>query len=348
LRKLWVGALAIVGVVAALFVIAELRQGKDAMPLPGTALRELGVRRGVLPGTAVRAVEMRNNRAYRQLIAQQFSVLTPENEMKWGVVEPERGTFQFDDGDYIVEQAEKAGQIVRGHTLIFEAQLPGWVATLDRRELAKATKAHISRVVGHWAGRVAVWDVVNEPITDAGGLKRTPFHEKLGPGHIATAFRVARRADPKAKLHINEIGAEAIGPKSDRLYEVVRDLRARGVPIDGVGFQVHANLAGLPPTFVANLRRFAALGVEIAITEADVALKLPPSAADLRAQARVYRDIVRSCRAVKACRYLTVWGFTDGRSWISETQPGSGAATLLDAQLRPKPAFDAFQRALSR
>jgi len=171
--------------------------------------------------------------------------------------------------------------------------LSGWVYALDRRELAKATEEHIRRLVGHWAGRVAVWDVVNEPITERGGLKRTPFERKLGPGHIATAFRIAQRADPKAKLHINETGAEGIGPKSDRLYELVRDLRARGVPIDGVGFQVHTTLGGLPSTFVDNLRRFAALGVEIAITEADVSIKLPPSAADLRAQARVRRHRAR-------------------------------------------------------
>ena len=330
-----------------LWLVAELRQGGDAKPLPGPALRELGLPRGILVGTAVRAGEMRANRAYRRLITQQFSTVTPENEMKWELVEPQRGSFEFDDGDHIVEQAEKAGQAVRGHTLIFDHQLPGWVATLDRRQLGRATEEHIRRVVGRWAGRIAVWDVVNEPLTDRGGLKRTPFLRKLGPGYIAAAFRAAQRADPKAKLHINEVGAEAVGPKSDRLYEIVRGLRAQGVQIDGVGFEMHVNLAGLPPTFVDNLRRFAALGVEIAITEADVALKLPPSAADLRGQARVYGDIVRGCRAVSACRYLTFWGFTDGRSWIAQAQPGHGAATLLDEKLQPKPAFGSVQGALS-
>lgn len=335
-----------VGVLVVLLV-AQVRQGGDAKPLPGTPLRELGRQRGIQVGTAVRGQHMRDNRAYRQLIAQQFAIVTPENEMKWANVEPERGTFKFENGDYIVGKAADADQAVRGHTLIFDAQLPPWVQTLDRNELARATEEHIRRVVGRWAGRIAVWDVVNEPITDQGALKRTPFQRKLGAGHIAMAFRVAQRADPKAKLHVNEIGAEGIGPKSDRLYALVRDLKAQGVPIDGVGFQVHLNLGGLPPTFVDNLRRFAALGVEIAITEADVALKLPPSARDLRAQARSYADVVRSCRAVRACRYLTVWGFTDGRSWIS-LQPGMGAATLLDEQLRPKPAFTAVQRALAR
>jgi endo-1,4-beta-xylanase len=102
----------------------------------------------------------------------------------------------------------------------------------------------------------------------------------------------------------------------------------------------------VPPSFVANMRRFRALGLDVAITEADVALALPPTAADLRAQAEIYATIVRSCLQVR-CASLTFWGYTDGRSWISETQAGMGAATLLDAQLRPKPAFFAVQRALS-
>jgi endo-1,4-beta-xylanase len=145
---------------------------------------------------------------------------------------------------------------------------------------------------------------------------------------------------------MNEIGAEGINAKSDRLYAIVRQLKAGGVPLDGVGFQVHANLRGVPPTFVDNMRRFEALGLEIHITEADVGLRLPVTAGKLRGQAGVYKRIVSDCLAVKACKSLTFWGFTDGRSWIPETQPGMGAATLLDEQLMPKPAFFSVQRAL--
>ncbi len=339
-----IGAVALV----VLFVVGEkLRQGGDAKPLPGTALRDLADKRSMYIGTAVRADVLQHNLAYRQLVAAQFNSVTAENEMKWAIVEPERGRFDFKFADQIVAFADKAGQAIRGHALVFHSQLPGWVDGLSPAQLRTATEEHIRRTMGHFRGRVAVWDVVNEAITDRGGLRRSPFL-RLGPDYIADAFRSARRADPKAKLHINEVGADGINPKSDRLYEIVRSLKARGVPIDGVGFQMHVNLAGVPPTYVANLRRFAALGLDIAITEADVGLKLPPGAADLRAQARVYRTIVRGCLAVSACRSLTFWGFTDGRSWIPETQPGMGDATLLDKQLRPKPAFGVVQRELQR
>jgi endo-1,4-beta-xylanase len=266
--------------------------------------------------------------------------------MKWEAVEPERGKFDFAAADAIVDRARQAGQKIRGHTLVWHFQLPGWVRELGPGELESALREHIAREVGHFKDDVSVWDVVNEPISDRGGLRPSVFERRLGPGFIALAFRLAHQADPDARLYLNEIGAEGINAKSNRLYEVVSRLRRDGVPIDGLGFQVHSNLAGLPGDFVENMRRFAALGLEIAITEADVGLKLPPSAQDLAAQARIYEQIVDSCLTV-SCKSLTLWGFTDGRSWIPETQAGMGAATLLDESLRPKPAFTAVQQALA-
>ncbi len=331
--------------VVALFVGYVVRGGKDAEPLPGTPLRDAAKARGLELGTAVRGDVLERNRAYRQTVAAQFSTVTPENEMKWSAIQPERGEFEFGAADDIVERARDARQKVRGHTLVWHAQLPVWVRDLDRAELRQATREHIRTVMEHYDEDVGVWDVVNEPIDDRGGLRESVFMRRLGPGFIEDAFRTARAADRDAKLYLNEIGAEGINAKSNRMYEIVRGLKEGGVPIDGVGFQTHANLDGLPGDFVQNMQRFAALGLDIAITEADVGLPLPADAAKLDAQAAIYREIVRACRAVD-CRSLTFWGFTDGRSWISETQAGMGAATLLDEQLRPKPAFGAVQRAL--
>jgi endo-1,4-beta-xylanase len=342
LRTIAVGAMFVVAVFAAAYLA---RGGADAKPLPGTPLRVLGKQRGIEVGTAVRGEVLKRNRAYRQVAAAQFSSVTPENRMKWDFIEPSRGEFNFDPADDLVDTAREAGQKVRGHTLVWFFQLPDWVKELAPAQLRQAMREHIRRLVAHFADDVGVWDVVNEPITDRGAVRPSVFERRLGPGFIADAFRTARTADADAKLYLNEIGAEGINPKSDRLYELVRDLKAQGVPIDGVGFETHTNLDGLPPDFVANMRRFRALGLDVSITEADVALKLPASASDLRRQAGIYTEIVRDCLAVQ-CRSLTFWGFTDGRSWISETQPGMGAATLLDEQLRPKPAFLAVQQAL--
>ena len=339
-----VGALVVlVAVVGGIYVV---RGGGDAKPLPGTPLKQLANKRGFEIGTAVRGDALKRIRAYRQLVDAQFSTVTPENEMKWDVVEPERGKFEFAAADDIVRRADEAGQKMRGHTLVWHAQVPGWVRALGPTELRQATREHIRAVVGRWDREVGVWDVVNEPIADSGRLRQSVFMRRLGPGFIADAFRTARAADGDAKLYLNEIGADGINAKSDRLYAIVRDLKAEGVPIDGVGFQSHVNLNGLASGFVENLQRFRALGLDVAITEADVGVKVPPSAEDLRAQAEIYAQIVRACLTVK-CASLTFWGFTDKYSWISETQPGMGAATLLDEKLMPKPAFGAVQRALS-
>ena len=250
---------------------------------------------------------LKSTRAYRELVAQQFASLTPENEMKWELVEPERGEFDFGPGDDIVEApARRRPAGARAHARSGTSQYPGWVKELGPKRPAAATKKHIRRSSGTTRERGRRLGRRQRVVADDGGLRESLFLRRLGPGFIAGAFRAARAADPKAKLYINEIGAESIGPKSNRLYEVVRGLKAANVPIDGVGFQVHSNLRGLPDTFVANMQRFKALGLDIAITEADVGLKLPPSEADLRAQARIYAQIVRACEAVK-CASLTFW-----------------------------------------
>ena len=322
------------------------RPGQDAKPLPGPSLRALAEERGRRVGTAVRAEPLRDDLAYRQVVAGEFSSVTPENEMKWDAVQAEPGRFEYAAADEIVGTALKYGQQARGHTLVWHSQLPDWVRALGPEQLRRAMREHVGRVVGHFGGRVAAWDVVNEAVSDRGELRPSVFLRRLGTGYVAEAFRAAREASPEPKLYINDFGIEGINPKSDRLYALVRELKAQGVPIDGVGFQMHVNLRGVPDSFVDNLRRFAALGVELALTEADVALRLPATPARRRVQARVFAEAVRGCLAVDPCRSLTFWGFTDSRSWISETRAGFGAATLLNDELRPKPAYRAVQRAL--
>jgi endo-1,4-beta-xylanase len=330
-------------------VAIKNKEGPPAQPLPGGPLRTLAHARGIAIGTAVDAGALRNEPGYRTDVAQEFSSVTPENAMKWAVIEPERGKYAFGDADEIVSFATAHDQQVRGHTLVWWNQLPDWLSNgnLPVDQLRQVMREHIRTVMERYRGRVGTWDVVNEPFEDNGSLRASVWQRTLGDGWIEDAFRTARTAVPGAKLYLNEIGAEAIGPKSDALYRLVSDLRGHGVPIDGVGFQAHVNLRGVPATFLANMRRFAALGVDVAITEADVALREPASARSLAAQAGVYRRLVLDCLAMRACRSLTVWGFTDRHSWIPMASPGFDSATLLDAELRPKPAYRAVVRALS-
>jgi endo-1,4-beta-xylanase len=338
-------AAAAFAVVVLVIAAIQHRRGPDAKPLPGPSLKVAAGERYV--GTAVDAVALDREPGYRKVLWQQFDAVTPENAMKWAVVEPEQGKTDWSGADALVDFARTHGQRVRGHALVWHVQYPEWIKDLPAAKLRTTVRRHIATEVGRYKGRVADWDVANEVVADDGSLRPSIFLNRLGPGYIARAFRDAHAADPAARLWINEIGAEPVGPKSDRLYALVRQLRGAGVPVDGVGFQGHFSLEGVPPTFRANLERFAALGVKVAITELDVALPVPASDDALRRQAGIYADAAGACHAVPACVGVTVWGFTDRHSWIPSNQPGSGAATLLDGELRAKPAFRAFGAALA-
>lgn len=319
------------------------RNGPSAKSLPGAPLKQLATKWGITAfGTAVDDTALTREPGYRTDLAREFSSLTPENGMKWGAVEPTRGKFEWGAADRAVDFAQKHHMAVRGHTLVWHNQIPAWLTDgkFGRAELRRILRDHITLEMKRYRGRVAVWDVANEVVGDDGRLRHSLWLDTLGPSYIEDAYRWARAADPEAKLYLNEIGADTLGVKSDRLYELARSLKVKGL-LDGVGFQAHLNLNGVPPDMRDNLRRFTALGLKVAITEADVSLQQPAGDAQLKVQADVYSELVRTCIAVDGCTSFTVWGFTDRHSWIPDSSPGYGSATLLDDELRPKPAYRA-------
>lgn len=343
-------AFIVAATVGAVIKAVHERHGPSAKSLPGAPLKVLARDRGIRAfGTAVDDTALRRESGYRTDLAREFSSLTPENAMKWAAVEPERGDLQWGAADRAVDFAVKHHMSVRGHTLVWHNQLPAWLGNgkWTRAALSRVLHDHISAEMRRYRGRVRVWDVDNEVVGDDGKLRDSLWLKVLGPGYIEDSYRWARAADPGARLYLNEIGADAVGPKSDRLYELARQLKRKGL-LDGVGFQAHLNLNGVPPTMRENLRRFAALGLRVAITEADVALLQPAGKAQLNVQADVYGELVRTCLVVDGCDSFTLWGFTDRHSWIPDSSPGYGSATLLDGELRAKPAYDAVADALRR
>jgi len=270
--------------------------------------------------------------------------------MKWDPIEKTRGAEDFSGGDAIAAYAAAHGMQLKGHALVWHQAVPSWVGGLDADTLRVELERHIRSVASHYAGRVLAWDVVNEAIDDNGfGLRNSVFRQKLGDGYIAEAFRVAHEADPHALLFYNDYGGEGLGGKSDAIYALVRDLRAQGVPIDGVGLQMHIRAAAPPADgdVAANMRRLAALGLKVNISEMDVRVGDTGTPASLAAQKAVYHALVGVCVAEPACHAVTFWGFTDAHSWIY-SQYGPDAPLLFDAQYAAKPAFygvlDAFMR----
>lgn len=328
----------------------------------GPPLRILAERAGIKIGAAV-APECLDETAYAETLGREFNQLVPENQLKWEHVHPTEDGYNFAPADRIVAFAESHGIQVRGHALVWHNQVPPWLTARrwGRRELIAILEDHIDTVVSHYAGRIQCWDVVNEVIDDCWlgflgcGLRPTFWREMIGDDYITRAFTLAHTADPGAKLFINDYSAEEINAKSNALYALVRDLKMRGVPIDGVGFQLHLRQAqGFDfDSFEQNLQRFIALGVEIHFTEVDVAIAGEVNQEKLEQQAVIYQRLMMIARRYPQVTAFLTWGVTDKYSWLPwfarevmhSTQP-YGCGLLFDEQYRPKPAYFALREAL--
>jgi endo-1,4-beta-xylanase len=316
----------------------------------GSTLRQLAKPTGVRIGTAVDTSALANDATYRTLVAQQFNSVTPENVMKWEVVQPKRHRYDFTEADKLVAFARANKQKVRGHTLVWHSQLPSWLTngTWTKKELRSILREHIRTEVGHFRGKIWAWDVVNEAFNEDGTLRDTLFLRTLGPSYIADAFRWAHRADPKAILFYNDYNIEGRNAKSDAVYALLQELRAEGVPIQGFGVQGHLSTEyDLPNDMPGNLHRFGKLGLRTAVTEADVRITLPVSAAERLAQSAGYSYMLQSCLLERSCISFTVWGFTDKYSWVPHTFPGEGSANLYTEQYEAKAAYEALRRDLA-
>ncbi|MFF9769063.1 non-reducing end alpha-L-arabinofuranosidase family hydrolase [Streptomyces sp. NPDC014636] len=285
-------------------------------------------------GAAVAAGRLGDG-TYTSVLDREFNSVTPENEMKWDTTEPSRGSFNFGPADQIVNRATSRGQRVRGHTLVWHSQLPGWVGSItDAGTLRSVMSNHITTLMNHYRGRIHSWDVVNEAFADDGSGRHRPsvFQNLLGDGFIEQAFRTARAADPSARLCYNDYGIEDWNAaKTQGVYRMVRDFKARGVPIDCVGFQAHFGTGGPPAGFRTTLSNFAALGVDVQITELDIAQASPAA----------YANTVKACMNVARCTGITVWGIRDSDSWRSGENP-----LLFDRNGNKKPAYQSVLTAL--
>ncbi|GAA3625429.1 endo-1,4-beta-xylanase [Streptomyces chitinivorans] len=308
-------------------------------------LGELAEAKGRYFGSATDNPELSDTQ-YTRILGSEFGQITVGNTMKWQYTEPSRGRFDYTAAEEVVDLAESNGQSVRGHTLVWHNQLPSWVGDVPAGELLGVMRDHITHEVDHFKGRLAHWDVVNEAFEEDGSRRQSVFQQKIGDSYIAEAFKAARAADPDVKLYYNDYNIEGIGPKSDAVYEMVKSFKAQGVPIDGVGMQAHLIAGQVPASLQRNIQRFADLGVDVAITELDIRMTLPRTAAKDTRQAADYGAVVEACLAVSRCVGITVWDYTDKYSWVPSVFPGEGAALPWDEHFAKKPAYHAIAAAL--
>lgn len=359
--ELWVSALAAAvpsGMQANLTVALPTTA---AVPRSGNGLRDLTANSGFLIGSIVDP-EILSNSTYTSVLGSEFNLAVAGNALKFDAIHPAPGTYNFCPADQAVAFAQANGMKFRGHTLVWYSQVPDWVQNgkFSRDDLIAILHEHINTVVSHYRGRIFAWDVVNEVLAYTPPYDLTPsiWMQTIGPEYIEMAFRWVHEADPDAKLYYNEVGAEGLGPKSDKVIALVKDLQSKGVPIDGVGMQMHLRLApsGLTTVFdqplrgadvAANMQALAALGMSVQITEMDIQIPNPLTPDKFQAQAQAYADITAACLAAPNCQALLTWGLTDALSWVPQFFPGYGGALLFDGSYQPKPAYQAVASALA-
>ncbi len=313
------------------------------------------------------------------LVRAQFNTISPENVLKWEIVNPRPGVFNFEPGDQYVAFGESVpGMFIVGHCLVWHSQTPAWVfqdangKPLTRDALLARMHEHIAAVVGHYKGRVKGWDVVNEALNEDGTMRKSPWFNIIGDDFIIKAFEFAHEADPAAELYYNDYSVEN-APKRNGVIALVKKLKAAGIPITAVGLQGHDKMDW--PTVAqqdSTIVGIAATGVKVNVSEldldvlpaavrgqsADVSVRAAaearsnPFAAGLpdsvqTALANRYADLFRVFLAHRnVMERITFWGVGDADSWLNNW-PVRGRTSyplLFDRADRPKPAFDAVVR----
>ncbi len=283
-----------------------------------------------------------------ELTLRHFNAITPENIMKPEYMQPSNGTFHFNESDVMMDFAQQSNLKVIGHTLAWHQQTGDWLGkNVSREEAIGQLRNHITNIVGKYKGKIIAWDVVNEAIADdatlpADGdwtkcLRKTQWLDSIGSDYIALAFTFAREADPDVTLYYNDYNLDS-KKKADIVYAMVKDLREKDIPVDGIGMQGHYNLDTSPNSVKAVLEMFSELGVEISITELDITVN-DATAAGLTEeqeikQAIVYAQLFSAFKEYKdAIARVTFWGYVDNKSWRAERFP-----CLFNADFTPKQA----------
>lgn len=293
------------------------------------------------------------------LLAAHFTSIVAENVMKPADIQPKEGAFNFGPADQLVAYAKAQKLAMRGHTLLWHLRTPEWMWTdKDGKPASRALvlarlKTHIETVVGRYKGAVYAWDVVNEVIDEKqpNCLRKDKWFAAVGDDYIEQAFRYAHAADPAARLYINDYSTEEPA-KRECLARVVKGLLARGVPVHGVGHQMHVSIFGPPVAQIdESLTTFARLGLENQVTELDVSLYQykAPSLSDteeklVQRQGERYAELMKVFLAHPELRAVTLWGISDSHTWLNhgEYEGRHDAPLLFDRQQQPKPAYNAI------
>jgi endo-1,4-beta-xylanase len=324
------------------------------IPIDANSLRAKASERGLLIGAAIDANALEKDKEYSELVGKEFSILTPENVMKFDTLEPAPNVYDFKQADELVAYAQAHQMQIHGHNFVWYRALPDWIkhGTFTRAQLIPILHDFITTVMTRYKGKVAMWDIANEAVDGNGAFRPSIWYNTIGPDFLDMAYQWAHEADPQVELYYNDYGIEVPGVKADAVYTLLKNMRAKNIPINGIGFQMHLSL-GNPlsrEAVISNMQRFAALGLKIQITEMDVQIQgdSRPLQERLEAQANIYQDMLSACLAVSACEAFIMWGFTDRYTWIPAATGHPDQPLIFDSNYQEKPAYKALFQTLQQ
>lgn len=310
---------------------------------------------GTRIGSTVSAHPLAMDPQYAPILGREFNQITPENAMKFQMIQPQRGVFEFGEADMLAEYCTLNNTKMHGHCLVWQEAIPMWIhnGTFTAQEIQDIMVEHITTVVSRYKGLFESWDVINEPFDGfTSNLRSHVWMDAMGRDYIKIALHAAHAADPDALLFINEWACEEPGTKQDAMYDLFVELLSEGVPIHGMGFQMHEDMnADYQETWPddtpsvdkamlkAALARFKGLGLEVRVSELDVNLhRIYPTT--LKAQAEYYRDMLEACLEEGAHTFC-MWGFTDRWSSLQSwwDYHGWGNGLIYDVDYNPKGAY---------
>lgn len=300
---------------------------------------------GLIFGTAIKAGDILDPEM-SEFIASHFNLIVPEDTMKWRNIRPTKQFWNWVDLDKMVDFAEENDLVMKGHPLIWDEQTPGFVNSVKTKEDAlEILVEHITEIMTRYKGRIRIYDVVNEPFEEDGSMLDSFWYRTCGTEYIDVAFRTAREIDPDAELILNEFNNEFAGhPKSDGMYEFVKGMVERGVPIDGIGIQMHIMAESYfnAEALRENIQRYADLGLTVSFTEIDIRIKNPVTEDKETQQVAAYRGLMEAALANENAKHFVVWGFADNRSWVPRAFSGYGSAHLFESDVEPRNPKAAF------
>ncbi|MDW5287215.1 endo-1,4-beta-xylanase [Formosa sp. PL04] len=310
-------------------------------------------------GTAINIKTLMNDAELQKLQIENFNSITATNDMKMQSIIPTENNYNWKTVDTILYYAEKHNQRLFGHNLIWHSSTPEWVAEKGEKDslwLDSFMEEYITDYVGRYKGKVAAWDVVNESFESSGGNYRETFwYNKLGKSYIEKAFKYAHEADPDAVLFYNDFNIERDTTKLHAVIKMVNEFKEKGVPISGIGFQMHIRM-DIPDEIIAySLKKAAETGLQIHLSEVDIifnthnderlgGIENYSSITDemKQAQAEKYKNLIEMYKEIvpKEQQFgITFWDFTDRDTWIRGFFNMEDWPSIYDDNLMPKPAY---------